>query len=228
VLDFSGLTLCTLVIAACIDRWALCSSNGTIRSLSRPHIACRVIVILILMWSMISIHLAVFSTNRSGRCSISPSYALAFSIYASIFIGIVPLFLLILFSLFAWRNLQFIRSRLSPMCATARRIRIYRRDRDLLKMLVAEVFVYSLTSLPYLINTIYTVATSPLATFKSPMRLAIESLVASIVSPILGFTYSCAQFYGMQSIGCRRISFLISIFQYMLFFLEVFDENFSV
>ncbi len=193
------------MIAGCIDRWALCSQSAAIRSFCRPRTAFRVIIILIIIWTIIPIHLSIFFSNDTGRCIALPgTYALFYAIYLLIFIGILPLFLMILFSLLAWHNLQLIRSRVRPTDAATignrtRNIQIHKRDRDLMKMLSGEVFVYCLTTIPYPINLIYSVSTNSIAAYKSPMRLAIESLIGYIISPFLNFMYCCTQFYGKKN-----------------------------
>jgi len=193
-----------IVIAGCIDRWALCSHSARIRLFCRPRIAIRVIIVLIIIWTIIPIHLAIFYNNDTGRCIALPgTYAFFNAIYSLIVIGILPLVLMILFSLLAWRNLQLIRSRVTPNDALAtatdnrrRSIQIHKRDRDLMKMLSGEVFVFCVTTIPYPINLIYSVSTGSIEASKSAMRLAIESLVGYVVSPFLNFMYCCAQFYG--------------------------------
>ncbi|CAF0954949.1 unnamed protein product [Adineta steineri] len=189
----------SFMIAACIDRWALCSQNTTIRSLSRPRIAVRIIILLLIVWTVIPIHIVVYYSNNTGRCIALPgTYALFYALYSLVVIGILPLFLMILFGLLAWRNLQIIRSRVTPagdIAHTAQQVQIHKRDRDLMKMLSGEVLVYCITTIPYPINLIYSVSTSSIAAYKSPIRLSIESLIGYIVSPLLNFMYCCAQFY---------------------------------
>ncbi|UJR26952.1 hypothetical protein I4U23_008259 [Adineta vaga] len=190
----------SFMIAGCIDRWALCSQNAIIRSFSRPRIACYVIVILIIVWTLIPIHLAIYFSNDTGRCvALAGNYAFFYAIYSLIVIGILPLFLMILFSFLAWHNLQTIRSRVAPtnggVIQTRQSIQIHKRDRDLMKMLSGEVLVYCLTTIPYPINLIYSVSTSSIASSKSALRLAIESLIGYIITPLLNFMYCCVQFY---------------------------------
>ncbi|CAF2857827.1 unnamed protein product [Rotaria sp. Silwood2] len=189
----------SFMIAACIDRWALCSRNATIRSFSRPHQAIRLIIILIIVWTIIPIHMVIFFNNTSGRCIATPGvYALFYAIYSLFIIGIIPLLLMIVFSMRAWHNLRLARTRIAQ--AGTNNVKIAKRDRDLMKMLSGEVFVYCLTTIPYPINLIYSVSTNSIAAFKSPERKAIESLVGYIVSPLLNFMYCCAQFYGKTEI----------------------------
>jgi hypothetical protein len=191
-----------VVIAGCIDRWALCSQSVTIRSFSRPRIAVRVIIMIIIVWTIIPIHLAVFYSNDTGRCiALHGTYAFFYAMYSLIVIGILPLFLMILFSALTWSNLKLIRTRVAPTGGQAgRSVRIHKRDRDLMKMLSGEVFVYCVTTIPYPINLIYSVSTMSIAASKGPIRLAIESLIGYIISPLLNFMYCCAQFYGKINI----------------------------
>ena len=188
------------VIAACIDRWALCSENGIIRSFARPKIAVRVILILLVVWTLIPIHMAVFFSNNTGRCIAMPgTYAFFYAIYSLIVIGVLPLLLMIVFSILPWYNLRKIRSRVAPnggQAGATRNINIHKRDRDLMLMLTGEVIVYCITTIPYPINLVYSVTTSSLGVPKDSTRLAIESLIGYIISPFLNFMYCIAQFYG--------------------------------
>lgn len=183
-----------LVISACIDRWALTSSNARIRSICRPQVARYVILSLILIWPIIPVHMAVYVNNNTGRCGAPSNYALGFSIYLFVFIGICPPLLMISFGILAWRNLKLIRRQIAPLHQT-HRLRFHRSDRDLMRMLVGEVFVYIITTSLYPVNVLYGVITTPIAAEKSSMRLAVESLVGYIISPILNYIYCVAQFY---------------------------------
>ena len=185
------------MIAGCVDRWALCSDNVRIRSFARPQQAIRVIGVLLVSWTLLPIHLAVFFSNESGRCIAAPaSYAFFYAIYSLFVIGLLPLLLMIVFSVWAWHNLRLARARVTSV--GCRVIRMHKRDRDLMRMLTGEVLVYCITTIPYPIDLIYNVSTQAFAASKSPTRKAIESLIGYIVSPLLNFMYCCAQFYGTR------------------------------
>ena len=199
-----------VVIAACIDRWALCSHSPFIRSFSRPRMAIRVIILLIVVWAIIPIHLAIFYSNVTGRCiAQAGTYAFTYAIYSVVVIGILPLLFMIVFSALAWRNLQQIRSRVNPTGPARSNVLVHKRDRDLMKMLFAEVFVYCVTTIPYPINLIYNVTTSSMGIQRDSYRLAIESLIGYIITPLLNFMYCCVQFYGMINTG--DMSFIATI-----------------
>ncbi|UJR26953.1 hypothetical protein I4U23_008260 [Adineta vaga] len=185
------------MIVACIDRWAVCSQNVKIRMLCRPKIAYRLTTILIISTLLMPVHLLIFfDNNTSGQCSINLAYNLAYTIFAMIAIGILPPFLMILFTYLAHYNLRRIRSRvqLSGNESTADN-HIHKRDYDLMKMLVGEVILFCITTSLYPINTMYNFLTIPVKPFKSPLRVAIEALIGYIVHPLLSFTYCCTQFY---------------------------------
>ncbi|CAF3702345.1 unnamed protein product [Rotaria sp. Silwood1] len=74
--------------------------------------------------------------------------------------------------------------------------RLRKSDRDLMKMVAGEVFVYLVSTILYAVNTLYGFITGPIAQQKSGMRLAIEALAGFIVSPLLSFLYCVTPFYG--------------------------------
>lgn len=194
-------TMITLlvVIAACIDRWALCSGNVRIRSFCQPHIARRVIIVSLSISTVLPIQLFIFFDNDTGHCRLSAFYSLAYTIFALIAIGLVPLLLIILFSVLVRHNLQLIRSRVMSSDGAMRPIRIHKRDHDLMKMLAGEVLIYCITTVPYPINLIYSYFNGLFLVDKSAMRLAIEALISFLIHPLLSFTYCCTQFYGMSN-----------------------------
>ena len=131
----------------------------------------------------------------------SPLYTLAYTIFSFLAISVIPLLLLIIFSLLTYHNLHLIHSRVLPITGTVQSIRIHKRDHDLMKMLAGEVIVYCLTQSTFPVNTMYGYFTSFFAADKSQMRIAVESLISFIIHPILSFTYCCTQFYGKSARG---------------------------
>ncbi|CAF1449848.1 unnamed protein product [Adineta steineri] len=184
------------LIAACVDRWALCSQNIKIRSFSRSKIALRVVSSIMISSILVPIPLLFFFDNSSGRCAINPSYNLAYTCFSLTLIGILPPTLMILFTFLARHNLTMIRSRVKPIDGDRTRdIHIHKRDHDLIKMLFGEVLVFCLTTCPFPCSTLYNFLTVPIKSYKTPIRLAIESLITFIIQPLLTYTYCCTQFY---------------------------------
>ena len=195
-----------IVIAACIDRWALTSHpNVRIRSICRPIIARYVILILIPLWCIIPIHMAVFITISAGRCGAPSNYSFAFGLYLLFIIGIIPPLLMISFGVSAWFNLKKVRRRVHAM-SRPRQFRFPKTDRDLMRMLSSEVLVYLITTILYPANVLYGVVTAPIAQQKSALRLAIESLIGFIVSPLLNYIYCVAPFYSKIHVLFLKLS----------------------
>ncbi|CAF0918230.1 unnamed protein product [Adineta steineri] len=185
------------LIAACVDRWALCSQNIKIRSFSQSKIALRVVFFIIIGSILMAIPLLFFFNNSSGRCAINPSYNLAYTSYSLTFIAILPPSLMILFSFLARHNLTMIRSRVKLIDGDKTRdIHIHKRDHDLIKMLFGEVVMFCLTTCPFPCITLYNFLTVPITSNKTPIRVAIESFINFIIQPLLNYTYCCTQFYG--------------------------------
>ena len=174
----------------------MCSQNSKVRSFYQPYVARCVIAISAPFWAIECIHVGIFFTNSSGRCGPAPAYALPYAIYSLIIIGIFPTVLMIIFSTLAWRNLKIIRSRVVPTTNAARRVKIHKRDRHLMKMLLCEVIVYVVTSIPFPLNILYGTLTSSIAAQKSPMRLAVESLIGYIINNVTGLSQCGIRFYG--------------------------------
>jgi hypothetical protein len=99
-------------MAACVDRAAMCNRNARIRSFSTARIACRVILIITIVWLLIPIHLAVYFENQSGRCIPQPGiYAKFFSAYSIIISGWSPPILMTIFGIIAYRNLKQVKDK---------------------------------------------------------------------------------------------------------------------
>lgn len=133
---------------------------------------------------------------------------------------------MILFSFLARYNLIKIRSRVRPTGGTSQDIHIHKRDHDLMKMLIGEVIVFSLTTSVYPFNTMYSYLTIPIKAYKSPVRLAVESLIGYIIHPLLSYTYCCTQFYGKLEMNINHILWNISFLVYA-FFSQKFREDFT-
>ena len=146
--------------------------------------------------TLLPTQLLIYFNNATGHCRLSTVYSLAYTIFALIAIGLVPLLLITLFSVLVRHNLQLIRSRMVSLDIVMRSIRVHKRDRDLMKMLAVEALIYCITTLPYPINLLYSYFTGLFLEQKSAMRLAIEALISFIIHPMLSFTYCCTQFYG--------------------------------
>jgi len=103
------------VALACIDRFALCSSNVHIRALNQYHIAIRLVIVVCFVWLLIPIHMLVEVTIQmpAQRCGAAGIYSTIYGIYSAI-VTTIPLMIMVIFSSMAIRGLQHVRSRVHP------------------------------------------------------------------------------------------------------------------
>jgi hypothetical protein len=101
---------------------------------------------------------------------------LLYSIYIITVIGVFPLVSMITFELLMMVNLKQIRARVHPTENIGTTTNILRkRDRDMMRMLLIELTIYTCTTIPYTLVLIYRVIAS--STKKNDERQQIESFV---------------------------------------------------
>jgi hypothetical protein len=185
------------VALACVDRFALCSHNVRIRSLSQRRVAILLVIIISILWLIIPIHLIIYIDIQepSGRCGGAGIYLIIYSVYAAI-VTSIPLVIMILFSYWTIQNLRYVRARILPVTmnigGTINK-RIQKRDIQLMTILISEVIVYFLSTVWFPIYSIYLAITSNIS--KTPSRLDIEGFIRYLTLSFLIFLNSCSIFY---------------------------------
>ncbi|CAF3946985.1 unnamed protein product [Adineta steineri] len=181
-------------VLACIDRFALCSLQVRIRSFSQIKIAKRLVIISGIFWILIVIFFAVVRTIDSGSCNIQNNfYALIYTIYYMIFAGILPPFLIILFSILVMKNLKKMRVRIQPTKENISIPFLRKRDRDLLKMVFVEVIFYVISTLPFSVYLIYQMITNN--SIKSEDQKQIESFINYLTQSFIMYLNTALPFY---------------------------------
>jgi hypothetical protein len=103
------------VVLACIDRYALCSANASIRKFCRRQLAFQLIASIILIWFLLPIHIIIFSHIEVNHCIMPGIYSLLYGIYTVICAGVLPPSFMITFSLLAYFNLRKMHERIAPI-----------------------------------------------------------------------------------------------------------------
>ena len=178
-----------IVVYACIDRYIVTQTNVRIRSMSSIRTAVKLVFITFVALFIIAIHMPILMEIRIGVCGMFGLYKLIYAFYQLTLVGILPPTLMIVFSFLTIRTLH--QRHGNP-------IRARRRDRYLMRMLIAEVLVNILTSIPYSANLVYGAATY--YTDKSTTRQEIESFI-TFCTQFLGYLISVAPFYLFFSIS---------------------------
>jgi len=172
------------VVFVCADRFVVTRTNVRIRSLSSVSIAIKLVFIMYSVWLVASIHVLILMDRRYGLCGMFGMYRLIYAIYQITSVAILPPILMSIFSILTIRSLY----QRHVIQARARK-----RDRYLMRMVIAEVIVNIVTSIPYSINLFYGVVTYDVIN-KRARRREIESFI-SFLTVFLVYLISVAPFY---------------------------------
>ena len=159
------------VVFVCIDRFLATRADARVRLLNSTVLAKKLLLIMIIGCPLIAIHLPILIQIQNNVCSQFGIYKLIYAIYQLFIIGIVPHVLMSVFSILAIISL---RQRHNSQQ------RAKRRDRYLARMVVVEVVLNVLTSVPYSINLIYGAVTY--STSKTSERIQIESFITFVTT----------------------------------------------
>jgi hypothetical protein len=181
----------SMIVLACIDRFAISSASQRIHTFCQPKIAISLIIFISFLWPIIASHILVLLTIKSGHCTAYGKYSLIYSIYSFIVAGFLPPTLMITFGFLTIRNLRDIHARVRPSIIRIGRIR--RKDYYLSVMLICEVIVYFISTIPYPIQTLYLTITRDMN--KSIVRLQIESFITFLAYSFFIYVNSASTFY---------------------------------
>ncbi|CAF0746714.1 unnamed protein product [Adineta ricciae] len=186
----------TIIILTCIDRYLFTSQQATFRAFSTPKRAKCLILVTILSWPLLASHIAIMTTLSNGQCGTFGIYSLIYTSYTIVFVGFLPPMILSVIGYLTYCNMKQIYNRVQPGSTNHNQTNlvIRRRDRELLIIVISEVFVYAISTTFYpLILTEMTISRYVIAN-KSVQYSQIESLIFTI-SFMLLFVNNAAPFY---------------------------------
>lgn len=178
-------------ILSCVACFALSSSRTFLRSLCRPKYVRAAIIAVPIVWPIIAIHMPFLKTIRKNQCIDVDSYVLPYAIYFFLIVGVMPVILMVFFTVLTVHNLQLLHNRVQASVATPMRVKA--RDRQFIRMLSALTTMYAATNVYYPVNVLY-VAITYWQT-KSAERLAIESLIFAITSNHILYINNVSPFF---------------------------------
>jgi hypothetical protein len=180
------------VVLMCADRYALCSSRISVPALCRSHISCQSIGITIVFWTVVSIHLLIWESIENNRCAVYGVYGQIIGYYNLIFIGIIPISVMISSSIFMLNALRQVRFRVRPLDNTRQ---FNRRDINLVKLTLVEVVVYILCTFGYPLTIIYMNTTNNIVLKKTTERRQIELFINFVTMSLLVYLNYNTTFY---------------------------------
>ena len=177
----------SLMVFACVDRYAVCSQSVRLRFFRELKNAIRIIIANIFIWPILTIHILILQDFSSTKCFMSGPYVLIYGLYSNMAAGTLPPLLMTIFSVLTIRYRHQLRRRLSI------RRRDDRQNHSLVVMLSSEVIVYVVTTSLYPAITLYLAITNNRT--KSVESLQIETFVNFLGGSFLIYLNSAAGFY---------------------------------
>ncbi|CAF1518989.1 unnamed protein product [Adineta steineri] len=187
---------CWLIVFACLDRFFHSSTNANIRRMSSLKTTKRAILIIIVTIMLLYSHMLVYFeiTNVPDRfgnivpiCNAQKGiYRTFLSFWYMALYSLCPSLLMLLFGILTLNNLRQHRQIVPTTSGTNQIVR--RTDNQLLRMLIAQVLMIIIATLPYSIYQLYTAFTSNVV--KDILRIAQENLAARITGPLINFAHT--------------------------------------
>ncbi len=172
------------VVFACADRFFITRTSVRIRAWSSVQTARKHLIIMCIVWLILGSHLPIFMTIRGNTCGMFDFYKFFYPIYQTILVGILPPALMAVFGILTVRTLNQ---------RHTKNTHIRQKDRDLMRMLFAEIVINISTSITFSGNLLYGTATFFVVS-KSPLRIEIETFV-NFLSQFLIHLLSVTPFY---------------------------------
>jgi hypothetical protein len=169
---------------AIIDQFLVTSPNVNIRRCSNIKCAHRIVLVVIIVWSIHGIFGPLFYNISSLRCiSFNASYVTYSTIYVILIVCAIPVSVMSLFGWLTYRNIS----------RTIILVRL-RADHQLVRMILTEVILVIISITPYGIDITYRTITSGIP--KDIDRQTKESFATTVLT-LVTYLYSivCWNFY---------------------------------
>ncbi len=162
----------------------IASTRTHFRAFNTPKRAKYLIFLSFIFWLIAGCHIPIMTTISNGQCIPSGVYSTIFSLYVIISIGLFPPN--ITSGIFAY--LAYLNMRQRNLCVQAFKhntnnvnIPIRRQDRDLLILVISELILYAVTTIPYPLIPSETVISRYIIPNKSVQYSQIEGFIFTIV-----------------------------------------------
>ena len=183
MIPFSTLTAFSSICFSTYDQYLSTNHRVHLRAMSSIKLARILTYIAICISLLHSIPFGIFLEIRASLCTVFNSEMSQYLsyFYYPILTGIIPIFILSLFSILAYRNVRRITRRQMPI---VRR----RLDRQLTAMVLIRVIIFVILTLPYAIQRMYTFM---MKINQSDLFLyALNNLISTITSLLFNLNYS--------------------------------------
>jgi len=181
------------ILLATVDRYLISSDDNNRRRLSTIKNAYRIIGFVTIITILLYCHILILyniqtllnsSNHLQNYCyPQSGPYRTFSDVQLLIQFSLLPPILMIIFIIFIIRNIHASYKRIATTVVAHRHARIKKRDVQLSKMLLLQVIITIVCSLPLAISQLSTTMT--LTWIKTPLRLTVESFISQIARNLL-------------------------------------------
>ncbi|UJR08029.1 hypothetical protein I4U23_012306 [Adineta vaga] len=186
-----------LLTMASIDRCAACTTNVNIRRLCSVKIARRIAIVLVIIWMILPIHTLIFfnilpPSNIACRIT-NNDMAMYHAIYTIVMGGTLPVLIMLICTVFIWRNLKKKNQRRAVINVVQVTRRTDKRDQQIVVILLAQVTIFVVSTIPFMANNLYSAVTRSVPN-KSADRIAIESFL-QVITELFVYIFPAVSFY---------------------------------
>ncbi|CAF1608780.1 unnamed protein product [Didymodactylos carnosus] len=192
IAQLTSMSTHTFISLASIERYLL-TLSGPVRKTN----TFLFITITVIFWTVISVTQLIFSevyrVNDRKQCGPrNGPYSVYFILFGILIFTLTPLGLMSIFGYLTLRHVQKIAKYTKKYITIKIGKRIEKVDEHLTRMLLMQIILTVLSTIPFTIDHTYSVLT--MNTFKSRKRLKLEKLF-SLLAKLLFHIHSCADFY---------------------------------
>ncbi|CAF1330840.1 unnamed protein product [Adineta steineri] len=184
--------------AASFDRYALSSPHARLRRLANVHIACKVIGISTIIWFVLSACIPVVYDIKSSSCGVyvNSFWPVFISMFSLVIGSFFPIVIMIICTLLIRNNLSSKRQRRQNFDHQLgnKSIQFHqKRDHQALRMLFAQIIMYTIITIPWMLYSINTIISSYIPN-KSADRITVENFVTAVAGGLV-FSFPAISFY---------------------------------
>jgi hypothetical protein len=185
-----------MVAFACVDRFMITNERANFRAFSTLKRAKWFIFFSIIFWLIFDIHIPIMRTVINGQCVLFGIYSIIYTFYAIIFVSAIPIIILCIFGYLTYRNVRQAQLRVQPIINNRIQANnsIRRQDRDLLIIVISEVLLFIIATMPFPLILLETVISKYTISNKSVQYSQIEGFILTIAYLLL-FANSAMPFY---------------------------------
>jgi hypothetical protein len=212
------------LIVASIDRMLVTSRNAGTRKRSTRRLVIVCLISLAFFWTVFHIHALIYIQifqigPDTFLCTFQPGAYTAFITYYSLFlVGILPPLLMAIFGYRTVKNIRQVRHAINRSHASTietatvgRAYTVQSKDRQLIRMLLMEIFIYIISRFPATIFLIYQQITQ--YETKSTDRITIEQFIQT-ATYFMGFIDSSVSCYTNMLVSKSFRAGLKRLFQF--------------